>query len=74
MGKTVNEINQQIKQSCIDLGIEGLNISKELKQLPYQLGPIFNEIHQKSSKLENAYQFYVNYVEYFFQRYDILKI
>jgi hypothetical protein len=41
-------------------------------QLPKQLSQIFNEIHQKSTKLQNAYQFYVNYVEYFFQRYEII--
>lgn len=67
-GKSVNEINIQIKNFCAELGIEGENISKELKALPNQLGDIYDSICKKCFKLENAIEFYSSYVEYFFQR------
>ncbi|CAF0731185.1 unnamed protein product [Brachionus calyciflorus] len=68
--KSINEVNHQIKQNCSELGIQGENISKELKELPKQLTNIFNDITRKCSSLDKIYKFYCDYVEYFFQRKD----
>lgn len=66
--KTISEINLQIKQLCQELGIAGVNISSELKMLPSQLTPVFNEIADRAAKLNKALDYYTGYVEYFFKR------
>lgn len=68
LGKNIIEIKVQIKQACAELGIEGSNISHELKSLPKQVDQIFDETVQKCSKLAKAVDFYTAYIEYFFQR------
>lgn len=37
--------------------------------MPNQLLSVYDEIHSKCSKLDKAVEFYINYVEYLFQRY-----
>ena len=69
--KSINEINLQIKQFCTELGIQGVNVSKELKELPSQLDEIYENIVQIAASLEKAHHFYVNYVEYFFDRKEL---
>ena len=69
MSKSINEVNLQIKQFCTELAIKGLNVSSELKELSKNTIEIFNEIEDKCKKLEKAVEFYVNYAEYFFQRF-----
>lgn len=68
LNKSINEINSQIKQMCSDLGIQGVKISQELKELPKQLTSSYEEIVKKCSNLDKPYEFYANYVSYFFQR------
>lgn len=68
LGKSITEINIQIKQACVELGIEGNDISSELKALPNQVGQIFDEVVEKSRSLTKAVDFYTNYIDYFFQR------
>lgn len=69
--KSINEINLQIKKFCTELEIQGLNISKELKELPSQLNDVYENIVQKSASLDKAHNFYLDYVQYFFDRKDL---
>ena len=50
------------------MGIQGVNISTELKALPEKLSVTYDEIVKKCQNLEKAYEFYSSYVQYFFQR------
>lgn len=68
LGKRITEINIQIKQQCRELGIEGSDVSSELKSLPKQVTHIFTEATQKCCQLSKAVDFYTKYIEYFFQR------
>ena len=52
------------------ISYQGLNISQELKLLPNQLIPIYQEIEKKIRNLNKATDFYTNYVHYFFKRLD----
>lgn len=67
-GKSITEVNIQIKKMCTELGIEGDNISAELKSLPKQINKIYEEIVEKCGNLQRAVDFYTAYIEYFFQR------
>lgn len=68
LDKTVNEVNQQIRKMCAGLGIEGLAISRELKQLPNELDNVSEEICNRASEIRSALTFYSNYVEHFLTR------
>ncbi len=68
--KSVNEINQQIKQFCAELGIAGQSVEDELNDLPNQINPIYDEIVKRAKKLENEVNFYTNYAAYFLERWN----
>ncbi len=68
LGKTITEINIQIKNQCSELAIPGLDISTELKSLPKQITKTFDEITANCSHLTKAVNFYTDYIEHFFQR------
>ncbi len=68
LGKTITEINIQIKSLCSELAIPGSNISAELKSLPKQAAQVFDEITSQCSHLTKAVNFYSDYIEHFFQR------
>jgi hypothetical protein len=46
-------------------------VSRELKELPNQLGEVYENIVQKAASLDKPQQFYSNYVAYFFNRSDL---
>jgi hypothetical protein len=74
LNKSISEISQQTKQLCNELGIQGVNISTELKELPEKLNVTYDEIVKKCQNLEKAFEFYSSYVQYFFQRSEIENI